>query len=300
MKITKREIELLRVMVYKELKEDADKFDLEAEIDRSLTYDENKELILDKIEALRGRPETSLMTRKELDQEIQQRERQDSSEGRLFHEQANYLIVGKKGSAKTSLGFTVMNTIHNTQKKKCYTYRFPNAKALKKIPFPVENIVSLNKLYHLRDAIVLIDEAHIHFSSMEKKVNEDLRNLLSISRQNNVDFVFICHNSYFLNRSLFSFIDVKMIKEVNPQHWELERVYMRKLYSNTHIFGKGNFFLDCDYERGNQTFEKPGWFTDEFSCAYRVNEKKESIFSKFLHQNAPKRTKVRRENERRN
>jgi len=116
---------------------------------------------------------------------------------------------------------------------------------------------------------------------MEKKVNEDLRNLLSISRQNNTDFILGCHNSYFINRSLFSFIDVRIIKEVNPQHWELERNYMRKLYEHVKVYGKENFFMDSDVSRGTETFERPDWFTEELSNAYKQQQDKKDYFAQF-------------------
>lgn len=212
----------------------------------------------------------------------------------MFNQQQNYLILGKKGSAKTALAFTLMQTIVHTQQKKGYIYRHPDNSSLKTIPFKIINIHNLNRLYHLKDAVVLIDEAHIHFSVQEKKVNEELRNILSISRQNNTDFIFVCHNSYFLNRSLFSFIDIKMIKEVNPQHWELERNYMKKLYQSCHIYGKEKFFLDSDFDRGEKSFDKPEWYTEKLSKAYRSQLNKKSFFDKFLknstnlHNNAPK------------
>lgn len=203
-------------------------------------------------------------------------------EEELFKEQANYLILGKKGSAKSSLGFSTLKTIQETQNKKAYVFRFPKPKILKKLPFKVKNLSNFDSLFQLTDAVVLVDEAHIHFPVMEKKVNEDLRNLLSLSRQNNVDFIFVCHNSYFINRGLFSFIDIKMIKEVNPQHWELERSYMKKLYQSVHVFGKENFFLDSDLVRGPQFFDKPDWYTDEISSAYKnKKQEKTDFFSLF-------------------
>ena len=55
------EKEQLRMMVHKELGQDADLFDTDAEIDSSLTYKENENIILDKIE---------LLTEQEVNQEL--------------------------------------------------------------------------------------------------------------------------------------------------------------------------------------------------------------------------------------
>lgn len=269
-----------------DIKSDFDKFDFDAYIDESLTNEENYTEIQAYFNSLYSKKlQETADKEKALEAEQAYREESHNNEG-LFKTQANYLIVGKKGSAKTCYGFSCMAAIHRIQQKRCYIYRFPQPEQLKKIPFKVSNVVNLMQLYSLTDAVVLIDEAHIHFSSAEKTVNEDLRNLLSISRQNNVDFIFICHNSYFLNRSLFSFIDVRIIKEVSPGHWDLERTYMKRLYSHVQVFGKANFFIDCDFIRENSSFSKPEWFTDELSNAYNTKEQKEDFFSKLLRRYA--------------
>ena len=114
---------------------------------------------------------------------------------------------------------------------------------------------------------------------MDKKINNRFKNLLAISRQNNVCFIFICHNSYFINRSLFSFIDVKIIKDVNEGHWSLERKHMAKLYEDIVIYGKNSFFIDSDYIRGQQSFIKPTWFSDDLSLGYRFNTSKKNFFA---------------------
>ena len=160
-----------------------------------------------------------------------------------------------------------------------YVYRHPKIEALKKLPFKVTNINNLKQISNLTNAVIIIDEAHKVFPVLEKAVNTQLRNILSLSAQNNICFIFICHNSYFLNRSLFSFIDIKIIKEVNEGHWELERSYMKKLYQDIPIMGVNKFFIDSDNHRGVETFNKPKWFKDELSFAYK-NEVSKDFFKK--------------------
>jgi hypothetical protein len=77
---------------------------------------------------------------------------------------------------------------------------------------------------------------------------------------------------------LFSFIDVRIIKEVNEKHWELERPHMKKLYEDVHVFGKENFYIDSDYVKGYKGFDKPEWWREEFSLAYRCYAKQEDFF----------------------
>lgn len=211
----------------------------------------------------------------------------------LFKEQANVLIIGKKRSAKTSLGYCFLKEF-GSNGREMYVYRHPRPKVLEKLPFKVNNLINIKQVSNLSNAVILIDEAHKVFPVQEKAVNSHLRDVLSLSGQNNICFIFICHNSYFINRSLFSFIDIKVIKEVNEGHWELERPYMKKLYQSIPVMGNNRFFIDSDDFRGLESFEKPEWFTDELSYAYKNDEQKD-FFAKVHSKQKPRcDEKVRR------
>lgn len=203
--------------------------------------------------------------------ELIKREKDEITE--VFKEQGNVLILGKKRSGKTCLGWAWLKGYG--EYRDMYVYRFPKPDLLEKLPFKVTNINNLKQVSNLTDAVILIDEAQKVFPVMEKTVNQQLRNILSVSAQNNICFIFVCHNSYFLNRSLFSFIDIRIIKEVNEGHWELERSYMKKLYSDYPVMGNNKFFVDCDFHRGLEQFSKPNWFTEKLSFAYRNDESKD-------------------------
>lgn len=199
----------------------------------------------------------------------------------LFLDQTNTIVVGKKNSAKTTFAWTLAENINKISGRKVYVFNHPRPDLIVKanLPFEVTNITKLDALFDVTDGIVIVDEAQEVFNYLEKKVNEELKSLLARSRQNNTCFIFICHNSYFLNRSLFSFVDIKVIKEVNEKHWELERPHMKKLYEHLHIFGKKNFFIDSDYVKGYQMFEKPEWWSEDLSLAYGKASKRENFFS---------------------
>jgi len=196
----------------------------------------------------------------------------------LFKGQAYVLGLGKKRSGKTCLGWAFLKEFGDNGRE-MYVYKFPKEELLNSLPFKVNNLTSLKEISNLSNAVILIDEAQKVFPVMEKTVNSQLRDILSLSAQNNLCFIFICHNSYFLNRSLFTFIDIKAIKEVSEGHWELERSYMKKLYQGYAIMGCKNFFIDCDEVRGSENFDKPDWFSDELSFAYKIG-KKEDFFKK--------------------
>jgi hypothetical protein len=209
----------------------------------------------------------------------------------LFEEQANVIIIGKKRSAKTTLGW-LLGLKFAKHDRELFVYKFPKPEMLKKLPFKVTNVTQISQISNLRNAVLLVDEAHRVFPVGEKRVNGQFRDLLSVSGQNNLCVILICHNSYFINRSLFSFIDIKCIKETNEGHWELERPYMKKLYQDILIKGKDKFFIDSDEVKGIQSFKCPSWFTQEFSNCYSVThaEMEEDFFDEI---NANPNEKVR-------
>lgn len=189
------------------------------------------------------------------------------NEFKIYTEPNNFLVIGKKGSGKTALGFKLLEDI--SLFRKAYVFRFPMPKLLKKLPFECENITSMKQLGNLTDGVCLIDEAHRYFDVLNKSVNEELKELLANSRQNNVSFVFVTHNSYFITRGIFSYIDARIIKEVNEGHWETDRPHMKKLYSKINIDKPGDYFIDSDYMRGKKKFELMNWYDKEFTTAYK-------------------------------
>ena len=197
---------------------------------------------------------------------------------RLFEEQSNFLIIGKKGSAKTALGFHYMKGQGKYGNREMYFYNHPQSELLEKLPFKVTNLTKMVQLLNLTDAVVLIDEAQRHFDVLNKRVNEELKDLLAMSRQNNVSVIFVAHNSSFITRGLFSYIDVKLIKEVVEDHWELERKHMAVRYrkSKCAVVGKESYYLDSDEIKSKCNFKKPSWYTDELSNAYR-NKKDDCV-----------------------
>jgi len=189
----------------------------------------------------------------------------------LFKEQANIVIIGKKRSGKTLLGW-LLSLKFGKYGRKLYVFKFPKPELLKKLPFEVTNVTQISQISNLRDAVLLIDEAHRVFPVGEKRVNGQFRDILSVSGQNNLCIILVCHNSYFINRSLFSFIDIKCIKETNEGHWELERTYMKKLYQDILIKGKNKFYIDSDEIKGIQTYDCPKWYTKEMSECYSITK----------------------------
>jgi len=189
----------------------------------------------------------------------------------------NFLILGRKGSGKSVTGWSILQKQCEAGKK-AYFFQCPKPELLETLPFKVTNVLHLSELFHITDGVVLIDEANIHFDVMSKTVNDDLRKILQLSRQCNTSFIFVVHNSYVFNRSLFCYLDVKIIKELNEQHWELERIHMKKLYRDARVTGKAMMFIDCDAIRGYAKNDVPTWYNDNFSTMYRKTQEVKTLF----------------------
>ena len=288
-----KEIEKLKEIYLKRFKDaemDPQTFDFTFENDfEGLTYEEALNELNEKLDVLiptdvdvkevKNNDSKHKMEEQNFKEELKQKSMIEDGRGQMFEEQANVLVIGKKRSGKTCLAWTLLKQF-GEHDRNMFVYRYPKPEELEDLPFEVTNLTSLKQLSNLRNAVILIDESDRQFPTMEKAVNSQLRGILSLSGQNNICFIFVCHSSYFINRSLFSFIDIKVIKETNDGQWELERPYMKKLYENIVVMGHSNFFIDCDYHRGLETFEKPDWFTDKLSFAYR-NDIKEDFFKKM-------------------
>jgi DNA replication protein DnaC len=272
-------------------------FDFDMEVDRNLDVEQNKTILTHKIKAFLEFNKDNKLTKKQINElelkpmDVEEvKEMQENflekerlkynipNEQKLYTEQNNFLIIGKKGSAKTSLAWSFAKKINELSNRKICVYNYPIPFILNNLPFKVENITRIEQLFTITDSVVIIDESHEVFNVVNKKINNKLKTLLSKSRQNNTCFIFICHNSYFVNLSLFSFIDAVLIKEVNEGHFELERKHIQRLYEDIVIFGKENFYIDSDYIRGHQRFDKPEWFSNGMSISYRSNMSKKDFF----------------------
>ncbi len=193
-------------------------------------------------------------------------------------ESINSIIIGTRGSGKSCDGWSMLEQF-NKEGSKTYFYMSPNPHLLKKVPFSVKNITKFSELHYLTDAAVLIDEANLFFDVLSKKVNQQLFKLLQLSRQNNLSLIFVIHDSYVFNRSLWTFIDSVLVKEVESDFWDTQRPFMKSRFSEVVVVGKENGYL---WDRTKSQYvecTKPDWYSEELSLMFRHREEKKSLIS---------------------
>lgn len=205
----------------------------------------------------------------------------------VFKNQTNILLIGRRGSGKTALGFSILLNIAKKQKKKMFLYKHPNIETVQKgISKEIQNVTRFEELCNLTDAVVMVDETGREFDTIEKKINMRLRKILSLSRQNNISFIFIAQSGEMINKSLFSLIDCYIFKQVNRNHFETERRHIKKLYEEEvmQITTKGRYFID--YPEGDiygfYPCSVPNFYTEKISNSYRLKPKKELFKIEWL------------------
>jgi hypothetical protein len=104
------------------------------------------------------------------------------------------VVMGERGSGKTSLGMWVMEELHRTKEMGGAVFKAPNAMR-KLLPDWVETPTKLSRLP--RDSVVVIDEAQGVANARRSSTNEnlDLAQCVALSRQRNQLIILISHHS---------------------------------------------------------------------------------------------------------
>lgn len=196
------------------------------------------------------------------------------SESKEIINTSNVLIVGKKRSGKTVEAFKIARAKSAANDIPIFTYRHPNDVLIGEMLGEqyAGNISSILELKRVSDCVVVIDEAHIFFNPMEKKVNAHLRDILGLSSQRGVSIIFVTHSFQFMNQTLMaSYIDVVLIKQLNEDHWETDRRYAQKAYGSVFVQERDEVYVHLIHI-GVKRYVKsllPAWWQTEYSEAFK-------------------------------
>ena len=136
------------------------------------------------------------------------------------------LIVGKRGSGKTSLGMKFLEFFHKETNRKRYTLGYENTK----LPWWLKKVDSLEKIPN--NSIALFDEGAVLFSAREsmKNINKELSRVMSIARHKNLTLVLITQNSAMIDLNVLRLADTLLLKEPSLLQSKFERKALKDIF----------------------------------------------------------------------
>jgi len=135
------------------------------------------------------------------------------------------LIIGMRGSGKTALGYRLLELLRDRIEP--YVVALPS-QAQNMLPEWVGLADNIEDVPN--NALALIDESHLQFSSRESMRNEgkSIGGLINLSRQKQQTLVFIVQEARQLDVNVVSQADVLIVKEVSDLSRDFERPQLRK------------------------------------------------------------------------
>lgn len=270
-----QEIERLRLFIIQELKENADLFDFNAEMDKTLEYWEAKNNLAEKIELFKEKNPLESIKKKHLrPMEEQAKERNpEVAVSKWLRESVNkskiYGVIAKRGGGKSCFAFAFLEWHKLLSSRKCYVYRFPKPQLLPSWITPTIDMQNVEK-----GSVVLIDESGIEFNqfSFNKEKSIEIANILKTARHKDLSVIFIAQNGANMTRDIRRMIDCYILREPSFTQLYDEISVIKRMYQNcfmlfkTEDMAKRGFFITEIGEMG--TFDKPEWFSEEISKSY--------------------------------
>ncbi len=190
--------------------------------------------------------------------------------GKMLNYSLIFLITGKRGSGKTSLGMTLLS-VFNSVNRKCYAIGYDKSK----LPRWIRKVESLDKVPN--NSCVLVDEGAIIYSSRDsmKNMNKMLGKFMAVARHKNLSLILIAQSSAMLDVNVLRLADILLLKEPSLLQTEFERKALQKIYTNIKpLFRKQDnrekfFYVWADEFRGLLSYNLPEFWNSSISKAFR-------------------------------
>jgi len=192
----------------------------------------------------------------------------DIAEKRIYDDSLIFLIFGKRGSGKSSLGFRLLENIHSQTKRKCYALGIKQ-KLMPRWISPTDNVEKVPN-----GSVILIDEGAVSFSSRDSMSakNKELSKLLAVARHKNLSLVFVTQNTGLIDKNILALADTLFVKEGSLLQMEMERPEIKKFYQKANeslkkIRGDRKsyvYLIDSDFE-GSLSYKLPSFWSTNLS-----------------------------------
>jgi hypothetical protein len=256
-----------------------DLIDWMAEVDRTLTESENINLLKQKFHLKTpddyNPEEVAQITKYKSWHEI----REDGLNIFDYELPKTIVVYGERGTGKTALGHVISDKIRQCRGLPVFVYKSPRPDLMQRIGY--RNINNLADIKKLNNCILWLDEPQTSLPKYEGRNNDILIQIISISRHNQITTLITTSDSRWVTKHLESYIDLWIIKDCDmqlikngskiknivreyetfsPESFELQNneylLYMRK---------------NKDF-RGKYTFQKPKYYTEEYSTTYKNHD----------------------------
>jgi hypothetical protein len=139
-------------------------------------------------------------------------------------------IVGRRGSGKSALGFSLLENISAKTKRKAFVMGVDQ----NLIPKWIDSVKDIEEVDN--GGLLLIDEGAISFSSRESmsKKNRQLGKLLAIARHKDLTLIFITQNTGMMDKNVLNLTDTLIFKEGSLLQEKMERRAMKDFYEKSH------------------------------------------------------------------
>lgn len=183
------------------------------------------------------------------------------------------LIIGRRGSGKTSLGFKLMEFFHYKSKgeRKCYIVGYSRTR----LPGWIKKVESVDDAPE--NSVVLVDEGAIGYFSRDsmRQANKVLSKIMTIARHNNLTLIIITQNSAMIDVNVLRLADALIFKEPSLLQSRFERKALKDMFEKVAPLFDGmedavkNFYVwDDDFE-GLLTYDLPMFWSDDISKSFK-------------------------------
>jgi hypothetical protein len=181
-----------------------------------------------------------------------------------------FLIVGTDDQGKSALGSWLLEQHH--PERICCVYRHPRPELF---PAWVRHIQNWDELPE--GAVCLVDEASRRYNQHSNRTptSQELADKLEIARHNRQSIILISQTSRRLDSDFMYPVDVHLLKEPSEYSRLEERRLIRNAYKKIgklqgeEPIGVNEFYWLDGRILEKEAFQKPIWFTDELSRAFR-------------------------------